>query len=221
MTCIYTLSDPRDSQIRYVGKADNLDSRLYRHIYYAGKEKSHKANWIKGLKDSGLKPIMEILEEIPESDWGKAECYWIDQMRAWGFNLVNDAPGGLGGAASLEARKKISAKLKGAGNPSYGKPITPEVKDKIRAKLKGRISPMKGRKWTPEQRERKKRTACRGEAHPNWGKHLSAELRRKIGQSHEGKTLSENHKASIGIGVAEHLKEKPRLRSRDGTFARY
>ena len=55
---IYSLSDPRTGEIRYVGKTVNLKRRLYGHLY--DDEKTHKSAWIKSLKRLGLKPQLDI-----------------------------------------------------------------------------------------------------------------------------------------------------------------
>ena len=47
---IYSLSCPISNEIRYIGKTvESLEKRFNRHISYAKKEKSYKANWINSL----------------------------------------------------------------------------------------------------------------------------------------------------------------------------
>jgi hypothetical protein len=122
MIYIYTLSCPETKEIRYVGKTCNLKSRYSNHInkFY----NNHKSNWIKSLLSKGLKPIMEVIEEVEdELNWEMLEIYWIAQFKAWGFDLTNIDEGG----------KFIN--------------FTQEVKDKI-------SKANKGRKWTDEAREK-------------------------------------------------------------------
>ena len=48
-TFIYGLFSDSDKVIRYVGKSDNPEYRLKRHIYQRNDSKTHKNNWINKL----------------------------------------------------------------------------------------------------------------------------------------------------------------------------
>ena len=92
---IYTLEHPVTGEIRYVGKTNNISKRLSRHC----KESSntHKANWITGIRNLGLKPVLKIVDSFEtESECYEAEIYWISQFKSWGFRLVNLNNGGIG-----------------------------------------------------------------------------------------------------------------------------
>lgn len=93
---IYTLSDPRNNLVRYVGKTKNPMMRLKNHMNRKHNEKSHKTNWIETLKRNKLKPIFEIIDEVPVNEWKYWEKFWIQMMHNWGFNLVNHTCGGDG-----------------------------------------------------------------------------------------------------------------------------
>lgn len=122
MVKIYTLKDPITNEIRYVGKTNKeLNIRYNAHIsaYKLSKEKSYKNSWIISLKNKGLRPIIEILDEVKDSEWMFWEQYWISQMFTWGYNLTNMTKGGegcLGGTGCLgykhtkEAKQNISLK---------------------------------------------------------------------------------------------------------------
>jgi len=90
---IYTLSDPRDGQIRYVGKSVDIKQRMFDHL--REKKRTKKNHWIIGLQSEGLKPIMEVIEESNDSDWQEAERFWITILRFYGFRLLNIESGGL------------------------------------------------------------------------------------------------------------------------------
>jgi len=64
-TKIYTLIDPRDLKIRYIGitKEKYLSKRLSGHLYDSIKRngKTHNHNWIKNLYKLGLRPIIRLL----------------------------------------------------------------------------------------------------------------------------------------------------------------
>ena len=93
MVNIYSLSDPITGEIRYVGKTKNFTIRRYAH---RSKQKysTYCTNWITSLLSKGLKPIMEILDEVEEKEWCFWEQYWISQCKAWGFRLTNLTEGG-------------------------------------------------------------------------------------------------------------------------------
>ena len=95
-THIYSLRDPRTNLIRYVGKANDISQRYAAHLNRARKHQSHKKAWIESLKKEGLKPVMEVLDVVYIDEWQYWETYWISQMKAWGFNLVNHTSGGDG-----------------------------------------------------------------------------------------------------------------------------
>ena len=122
MVKIYTLEDPRNGQIRYVGKTkQTLQMRYYSHVsfYKLQREKSHKNSWILQLLKLGLKPIIKLVEEVNESEWQDTEMYWISQLKVWGYNLTNMTKGGesgnggkgcLGYKHTEEAKRNISIK---------------------------------------------------------------------------------------------------------------
>jgi len=95
-TNIYTLTDPRTNEIRYVGKANNVSQRYKAHLNRARKHQIHKKNWVESLKREGLKPIIEVIDVVPINEWIFWETYWISQIRAWDFNLINYTNGGDG-----------------------------------------------------------------------------------------------------------------------------
>lgn len=121
---IYSLSDPKDGLIKYVGKtSQKLNKRLFCHISESKKRNDKKSNWISSLSKQNLKPIIEILDEVPENQWEFWEKYWIAQLSAWGLNLKNGNEGGKGQSSIFmknnnpmskkENRQKISQSLKG------------------------------------------------------------------------------------------------------------
>ena len=132
---IYKLIDPRNGNIRYVGKTINsLKYRLYKHIYDKPLHNTYKFNWIQSLKILGLKPEIELIEICDDSNWRERERYWI----AYYDNLTNNTTGGE--------------------NEYY---FTEEIKNKISNKVKiawdninyrNNISEKRKEFWTPEKR---------------------------------------------------------------------
>lgn len=93
-TFIYGLKDPVTNIIRYIGKTNNLKQRLKAHLNPARYKPTHKFNWIKKLREKGLKPTIEIIEEVDIKVWHEKEKYWILFYK--NNNLVNCKEGGEG-----------------------------------------------------------------------------------------------------------------------------
>lgn len=113
---IYVLKDPRTGEIRYVGKAKNPRYRYYSHT--SCREKNHRGNWIRALNAEGFRPVLEIIDEVLETDWPSWEAAYIEFFRDAGCALVNATNGGEGrcgpgGPCTEERRQKVSAALKG------------------------------------------------------------------------------------------------------------
>lgn len=91
---IYALIDPRNEEVRYIGKSVDPIKRLYEHRSISKNDNSHKAKWIRKLHKLNLKPQMKILKICPLSDFIEYETYHIAQ---YDFNrLVNSDRGGQG-----------------------------------------------------------------------------------------------------------------------------
>lgn len=88
---IYTLS--LNGSVFYVGCTQNsVTQRFLAHLYVAKRNNRHslyrKIRWI--LLNNRL-PEVEILDTIisTKEDALNTEQYWISQMEAWGFKLLN------------------------------------------------------------------------------------------------------------------------------------
>lgn len=123
-TFIYSLSCPRTGEIRYVGKANDVAARYKSHLKLAATERTAKSKWVKSLLERGEAPLIEVIDEVPLSDWSFWEQYWIQVIDGWGFRLLNGDKGGLGtGRHSKELAEKISATLRGRENTAAIKPV--------------------------------------------------------------------------------------------------
>lgn len=126
-TFIYELIDPKNGVTRYIGKTNNIDLRFDGHIRNRFKYTSHKNNWIKQLLSEDLKPIINVIDEVPINEWPFWERYWIAQYKAWGFNLTNSTDGGEGLLnPTKEIREKISKGNMGKPSPFKNKKHTKE-----------------------------------------------------------------------------------------------
>jgi group I intron endonuclease len=159
---IYTLSDPRDGLVKYIGKTFRPKRRMYEHLTNL-ESNTKKVSWIKSLKQIDLLPVFEILEETDIDNCDSLEIYWISQFKNWGFELKNHTNGGGGSYGvipwnkgrkgifkhSEKSKRKMSEYRKentsGEKNGFFGKTHSDENK-----KRWGHIR--KGKKWTEEVR---------------------------------------------------------------------
>lgn len=220
---IYSLTDPRDGRIRYVGKTDNLKRRLRHHIHDAlhRGEKNHRSNWLYNLVSTGQLPTMSVLES-GDGDWVVAEKKWIATFRAAGLDLVNATDGGEGmEGASEETRAKLRAIM-------TGRVVTSEWRARISATRKAMLPPEEKAKWadrlnTPEAKAKnllshrrpeviaktvaahlgvKRSAEARAnmrDAHRNISAEKKAEMRAKMSAVHKGVLLTAEHRAKIGV----------------------
>ncbi len=89
-TFIYALLHPRTREIRYIGKADDPDDRLRKHVNRR-LAKSHKDNWVNSLRAEGQRPVLEIIDEVLQTEWQAAEAAYIQFYRDEGCDLVNSS----------------------------------------------------------------------------------------------------------------------------------
>lgn len=103
---IYALVDPRDNRIRYIGKTVNIKKRYEQHLYWFTGTNPRKERWIQNLKDKGLKPELDVIEECDRSSWIEREKYWIAHYREVYPDLTNISDGGECSWDSIKARNK-------------------------------------------------------------------------------------------------------------------
>jgi hypothetical protein len=91
---IYALSDPRDGQTRYIGKANNAKARLKSHFRDCKRRNTPVYAWIGGLLAEGLRPSMTVIAACTSTDWEETEIRLIAEAKAIGITLLNVARGG-------------------------------------------------------------------------------------------------------------------------------
>lgn len=166
-TSIYILLDPRNQEIRYIGKTiKKLEYRLVEHL--CEKSNNKRKAWIRSLDKLGLKPI---IEEIDFCDWKESsfwEIHYISLYKSWGCRLTNMTEGGdgaLGWKPSKQNKINMSNAQKGTklgeNNPFFGKKHSVETiklignvhRGKIRTqedKLK-QSNTIKANNWKPSE----------------------------------------------------------------------
>ncbi len=111
---IYGLFDPRNDELRYIGKTNNVKNRHKKHL--SDKELNYRTSWIKSLKILNILPSVDVLDEVPDSEWQFWEQWYIAYFRGIGCRLTNMTVGGDNGREGMkvseETKQKISQKLK-------------------------------------------------------------------------------------------------------------
>lgn len=168
---IYALVDPRTQLIRYVGKTNNLATRLRRHRTENGRSLRHC--WLGELRELGLQPRLLVLQLV-SGDWQAAEKKWIARLRAEGHDLFNVNKGGTGASGSApteETRARISEGVRKAWQ-KHPRKLSKEHRDKFCYSRLG-----------AKQTEQTRRKIGNG----NRGKKRSEETRKRISAARRGK----------------------------------
>lgn len=100
---VYSLADPRDGRIRYIGCTGRktLQDRLGNHLRDARNSKSagyetKRNQWIREVVEAGHRPLIQLIHESETQEEGwELERYYIAQLRD---QLVNEYAGGPGGS---------------------------------------------------------------------------------------------------------------------------
>jgi hypothetical protein len=112
---IYVLIDPRDNQIRYVGKTTQPLKRLKSHIYECKnkKYKHRRAKWVRNLIKENLIPIIKFVKICPLSDFEKYEAEYIKLYQS--DKLTNSDETGSGNTCRvkevLDRQSKTSGRV--------------------------------------------------------------------------------------------------------------
>lgn len=208
---VYALIDPRNGNVRYIGKSS---CGLRRPGQHAGRKhlerdpNKHKKHWIKQLINAGLKYSVAILYQSDvHAGLNEAEIFWIAEGRRRDWPLVNISEGGEGcrifgrkhtpeskakiGVAS--SRPKPPKEQERLRNLRKGVPNTPEAKAKYRLTVKGRKRPPFSEVWKRHMSESKK------------GKKLSPEHIEKLRKTNTGKIKTQETIEKMKKGMSKVL----------------
>jgi len=144
-TNIYVLKDPNTGLVRYVGKANRINTRLNVHICLAKNPKTHKAAWVNSLLTKGQKPAVEVIDEVPYECWQFWERHYIKMYKAMGAELTNLTDGGEGIEMTESIKEKIRANTLGKKHN-----MSEKGRNNIKQSNSGRIPWNKGLKASPE-----------------------------------------------------------------------
>ncbi len=131
-TFIYSLCEKGTDNIRYIGKTNNIKTRIRTHIKNYKKERDHKNNWIQSVLKRGGEIEISIIDEVDKNDWKFWEKYWISQFKTWNYNLTNATEGGEGqDFYSKETREKMRVSNSGEKSPNSKKVLQLSKEGKI------------------------------------------------------------------------------------------
>jgi len=112
ITYIYLITGIDNSPYKaYVGKTVNPTSRKSNHNKVYGYHIDYS--------------IVDEINSLDSKDWKPLESYWIEQLRQWGFEVINKNDGGGGPSFRTEDERKRISKSK------TGKKASSETKLKM------------------------------------------------------------------------------------------
>jgi hypothetical protein len=125
----------------YIGKTKN------------NRQKDHKRKFGQQIEYSEIDEIYSL----DKKDWEPLETYWINQFKAWGFDVLNKNEGGGGPIThSEETKGKISNKLKGISRNYLS--LNKERGEKISKSLMGKSKSNKGKPLSEEHKQKIQQT---------------------------------------------------------------
>lgn len=87
---IYTLAHPDTGYIFYIGQTTMpLKGRLHCHWTTNADIGEKMMAYMKELKTIGKRPVIEPLDTCEYKNKKDLECFWIQTISGWGYNLVN------------------------------------------------------------------------------------------------------------------------------------
>jgi len=87
MIYIYSLTDPRDGMVKYIGKSKNPEKRLKAHGLDS--DSPDKYLWFLELKRENSCPTLDIIDTCDKEGSNFMENFYISLFVTWGFDLYN------------------------------------------------------------------------------------------------------------------------------------
>lgn len=221
MHYLYRITNQLNGKI-YIGQTSNPKDRWSSHKSSAKNPQNYSAIIPKALAKHGIDNFtFEVIATCKtQIDANFIETELINQYDSRnsekGYNLAHGGSVNRGWHHTDETKKKIS-------ESNLGKemlPHTQEWKDNMSVIMTGReitwadkISASQIGKEVSEEARIKMSLAKIGDKHPNYGKRLSEETKKKISISHTGKIISDEAKekmsnAKLGKSLSEETKNK-------------
>jgi len=84
---IYGLRCPKTDDYKYIGKSSSGLERAKAHLTYSHNESVN--HWVAELREQGLCPLVDVIEECTEEELQIKEHFWIQYYTARGCKLMN------------------------------------------------------------------------------------------------------------------------------------
>lgn len=113
---IYSLADPRDLAVRYIGRSNQPGQRLKQHVWEASmSDRTARGVWLRELAAAGLSPVQSIIEWCDADAAVARERGWIYWYAMNGADLVNtQGPTGMRGRYVQQVRDARKAAIRSA-----------------------------------------------------------------------------------------------------------
>jgi hypothetical protein len=128
-------NDTGITKIYLVTNCNNNPNQVYIGKTKNSREQPHKLKYGNQIEYT----YIDEVNSLNRKDWKSLETYWINQFKAWGFEVLNKNEGGGGlDFLSNETKIRLSQKRK-------GKKRKEETKAKISTSMKGKNTWSKGK----------------------------------------------------------------------------
>jgi len=196
----------------YIGKTiQNFDVRKRMHKNASNNKNSinYDCHFYRALRKYGIDVfVWDILyDNIPIQYLNHMEQWMISMHNSFkcGYNSTLGGEGALGRVVSEKEREMISLRQTGSGNSFYGKTHTSVVVANMRARLScfvGPKHPQYGKKLS-EETKKKISERLSGEKHPLYGKNHTDATKKKISDFRRGTKMSNETKAKISHTMSQ------------------
>lgn len=199
MSFVYLVSNLKNGK-RYVGKADDIDTRWNAHLRSA--RRNEAGPLYRAIRKYGEPnfAIHELEEQINAASAYQAETAWIRLLREAGFELYNLNDGGLGGSnPSPETLEKMSTVKRGKiFSEEHRTNIRRAAKNRppVSEETKARLREARRRRAPPSEETRKKVSESQS------GRKQSLETRRKLSDAARRQWERQKRPASTHQGYA-------------------
>ena len=200
---------------KYVGKTvQELADRWEGHLKFAYTDRGWNIYFCRAIRKYGEESFeLSVLETVDNEALNSAERRWIKELNTIDhFVGYNSTEGGEGFSTGDLNPSRLNPR-RGADNPSYGVPKSPEVREKISQSLTGLLvgdkNPFYGKTHTEETKKHigdvqrgQTRKPCSEETKEKIRQRMlkrtfSPETREKMRQAKLGKKISPEHCASL------------------------
>jgi hypothetical protein len=180
---IYGLIDPTTSQLRYIGKSINPNSRFRKHLQDSKKKITYKDKWIFSLIERKIKPELIIIDTLEEVNWEFWEIHYISYFKSIGCSLTNLTCGGEN-PPNLKGRKRTIEEIEKIRLGNIGKKRSKETRENISKSKKGKpLFHLNNEKERSLSHKKNLSLSLKGRLSPNKGKIFSKEYKNKLSKA--------------------------------------